>query len=146
MQCGVANDPAQAPFSGPNSEPRVVVTTKLFPPSLRSHYLVRPDLIALIDRSPKCRLIVICAPAGYGKSTLTAQWLSQLPTSRVWVTLDANDDDLRSFIFLFVNALRAIDPEFGAATEKLLLSIELLSPDLIFRQLIADLSAIPQEF
>ena len=64
----------------------------------------------------------------------------------MWITLDTNDDNLRSFMFLLVNAMRTIDQGFGAATEQLLVSIGLLPPDVIARQFIADLSPITQEF
>jgi LuxR family maltose regulon positive regulatory protein len=107
--------------------------------------MARPDLISMLNSRPRRRLILICAPAGYGKSTLTAQWLAQLEMPGIWVSLDDSDDDLRSFILRVVTALRANGLEFGGATEKLLSGLGLPSPDTIVRQLSADLAAIGQE-
>src|SRR5215218_5646576 len=80
--------------------PRAPVTTKLYPPRLRPNMLVRPHLISLLDDDPDRRLTLICAPAGYGKSTLAAQWLAQLALPSAWVTLEASDNDPRSFFAL----------------------------------------------
>jgi LuxR family maltose regulon positive regulatory protein len=146
MRCGTAHDIAHTLFSGPTSELRHTVEIGHFPPSSRPQYLSRPDLIALLNGCPKHRLILICATAGYGKSTLTAQWLSQVSTPRIWITLDANDDILRPFILQIVTAMRSIEQEFGDATEQLLSSVGLLPPEVVIRQLIADLSAITQNF
>ncbi len=100
----------------------------------------------MLDSRPRRQVILICASTGYGKSTLIAQWLAQQPIPRIWITLDTNDDNLRSFIHLIVTAMRARDRGFGVATEKLLSSIGLLPPEMIVRQLISDLSEITQEF
>ena len=119
---------------------------KHFPPSPRAHYLTRPDLINILNSRPRHRLILICAQAGYGKSTFVAQWLAQQPMLRTWIALDANDDNLRSFINLVVGAMRTSVQGFGVATENLLSSIGLLPVEVIVRQLIADLSEITHEF
>jgi len=51
-------------------------------------------------------LALISAPAGYGKSVLVASWLEHSDWSSVWLSLDADDSDLRIFLTYVVAALR----------------------------------------
>src|SRR5919202_1877466 len=54
--------------------------TKLYRPRLRGQLVMRPDLLARLNDllDPGRKLALICAPAGFGKTTLVAMWLSQL--------------------------------------------------------------------
>src|SRR6266498_499252 len=88
---------------------RSLLLTKLYPPRLRACLLPRPNLISLLDNDPDHRLTIICAPAGYGKSTLAAQWLAHVSISSTWVSNEVSDNDPQSFFRLVVAALQAID-------------------------------------
>lgn len=52
-----------------------LVSTKLKRPPLTSDLVTRPRLVARLDAHPECGLILISAPAGYGKTTLLCEWL-----------------------------------------------------------------------
>jgi LuxR family transcriptional regulator, maltose regulon positive regulatory protein len=68
--------------------------TKLYPPPVRRKWLSRPRLVEALDRAAECPLTLIAAPAGYGKSTVVAQWLDTMTDRAVaWVDLDAADND-----------------------------------------------------
>ena len=68
---------------------------KLTPPAVRSAWIPRHDLIRQLDRATaSCALTLLAAPAGYGKTTLIAQWLAGLTGRRqAWVALDSDDLD-----------------------------------------------------
>ena len=102
------------------STPPTLASTRLYPPRLRANLVARPHLVSLLNDDPDRRLTLICAPAGYGKSTLVAQWLAQLALPSAWVTLEASDNDPRSFFGLIVAALHSIDRDLAVATEALL--------------------------
>jgi LuxR family transcriptional regulator, maltose regulon positive regulatory protein len=58
----------------------------------------RPDAVSrggLVEtaRSSGCRLVAVTAPAGYGKSTLLAEWAAKEDRPVAWVSLDRFDDD-----------------------------------------------------
>ncbi len=59
-------------------------------------------------------LILVCGPAGYGKTTAVSEWLQtsqKLSLDRVaWLTLERGDDDLTRFLTYFVTALQRIQP------------------------------------
>ena len=100
--------------------PRTLVLTKLYPPRLRASLVSRPNLISLLDNDPDHRLTLICASAGYGKSTLTAQWLAKAAVPSTWVSLEASDNKPQSFFSLVVTALQTIDRGLAVETEALL--------------------------
>lgn len=94
------------------------LTTKFYLPEPAPNAVARPHLLARLDRGLDRRLTIICAPAGFGKTTLGATWLRALaadgrggPRTRVaWYALDATDNDLATFVARLVAALRRADP------------------------------------
>src|SRR4051794_2365560 len=81
-------------IGGLPSAPRVgMLTTKLSAPRLRPNFVARPRLLEAITGADS-PLTVVCAPAGYGKSTLVTQWLIEAGIPIAWVSLDSYDNDL----------------------------------------------------
>jgi LuxR family maltose regulon positive regulatory protein len=124
---------------------RTPLSTRLFPPRLRANLVERPSLIAKLSDDPDRQLTLICAPAGYGKSTLTVQWVAQLALPTAWVRLEETDNDPGSFFGLVLAALQLIDHDLAAPTAALLAEHE-PRPDAIVHQLIADLSVTTRSF
>ena len=54
-----------------------ILRATLCPPRLRPDRLVRPRLLAQLDRGLAGHCTLVCAPAGYGKTTLLAQWIER---------------------------------------------------------------------
>ena len=90
-----------------------VVKTKLLKPSPRSEHVPRPGLLELLDAGYDRRLTLIDAPAGYGKTTLLAQWRQawepDIPFA--WLSLDDQDSDPVRLWKHVVEALRRVAPE-----------------------------------
>ncbi len=55
----------------------LLLSTKLLIPQKRSHLVARPRLFALLDQGLNKKLILVSAPAGFGKTTLVTEWLHQ---------------------------------------------------------------------
>ncbi len=84
------------------------VITKLKVPVIRERLISRGRLLDLLHAQENCRLILLCAPAGYGKTTLLADWARSLiegGTGVIWYALDAGDDDPISFNCYLVSSL-----------------------------------------
>src|SRR5215217_8002434 len=84
--------------SDPNvGSSRIVLTPKLRAPSPRSEQLVRSGLLELLAKSSSCKLTLISAPVGYGKTTLLSHW-RQAEGDRegglcfAWVSLDQQEN------------------------------------------------------
>jgi LuxR family maltose regulon positive regulatory protein len=61
----------------------LLVQTKLYIPKLRRSLVARPRLSGRLRRGAESRLLLISAPAGFGKTTLLAEWLAA-PLSGRW--------------------------------------------------------------
>ena len=68
------------------------------------------------------RLVLVAAPAGFGKTTLLTQWLAAARAQRrvAWLALDEGDADLRPFLTHLVAAIQTVEPEAGAEALALL--------------------------
>jgi len=83
--------------------------------------LARPALLAAVDRAlDEQRVLLVCAPAGFGKTALLTQALAAQPaeTAVAWVALDEGDDLGRLLDCLFA-ALEPYDPPWRTAPEGL---------------------------
>lgn len=131
-----------------------LIHTKLRPPRLRPGHLSRPRLLAQLDVGLREGLILISAPAGYGKTTLAVDWLTQLATAgdaqpavRVaWLALDENDNDLHLFLRYLIAAVQAAFPQQRpcAQTQSLLDAPQSMPLEFLINSLINDLAALPE--
>jgi LuxR family transcriptional regulator, maltose regulon positive regulatory protein len=96
--------------------------TKLHRPRVMAGWITRPRLLNQLDQALEKPITLISAPAGYGKTTILAQWLEQCPLPKAWLQLDENDNELPMFFTGVVAALRQVFPECLQKTADLLLS------------------------
>jgi LuxR family maltose regulon positive regulatory protein len=95
--------------------------TKIQPPRPRAAFIERgqmqPRLAAALASQ---RLVLLCAPAGYGKTSALAHELARLPPEHAvaWISADAGDD-LQRLLDCLVTALEAFDPPWRTAPEAL---------------------------
>jgi len=59
------------------------------------------------------RLILVSAPAGFGKTTIVSEWIGQRDIQAAWLSLDENENDLIRFLIYFITALQQIDLTLG---------------------------------
>jgi len=84
--------------------------TKFQVPAPRPAAIERAHLLARLEHSSDRRVVLLCAPAGYGKSILAAQWSARDPRPAAWLHLDATDDDPVVLIEAIVQALDGLAP------------------------------------
>jgi LuxR family maltose regulon positive regulatory protein len=124
--------------------------TKLRVPSPRRQLVARPRLTDELRGEPGSapRLVLICAPAGFGKTTLLAQWLAPDGATggdgRVaWLSLDAGHGDLRRFVTHLIAAVRVASPQAGAESLTLLADDPGPSAEAALVSLVNDLDELP---
>ncbi|MEO1523698.1 MAG: hypothetical protein AAFU78_23370, partial [Cyanobacteria bacterium J06633_2] len=84
-----------------------LLETKLYLPKWSADRVSRSRLIDRIY--PTRKLTLISAPAGFGKTTLLAEWVAAVPTRRIaWVSLDQSDNDPAVFWTYLITALQNI--------------------------------------
>lgn len=125
-----------------------ILTTKLYIPPPRPGIVPRPRLIErLTDGLAKgCKLTLISAPAGFGKSTLLSTWLASVQTQAAWLSLDEGDRDPARFISYLISALQKVKPGIGESLLAVLQSPQPLQIENILTLLINEIASIPDDF
>ena len=90
------------------------VAAKLARPRI-DDVVLRPDTLADFRRATRRRLSLVCAPAGYGKTTVAAAAIERLGLDSVWYKLDVLDHDPVVFLASLTEALRGRFADFGDA-------------------------------
>ena len=109
-------------------------------------HLHRPDLLERLDFGRNQPLILVSAPAGYGKSTLISSWLEGCGRPNGWLSLDENDDDLYQFLTYFLAAYKTMFCDGFPDTSALLQARELPPTTVLATTLVNEIERIDQEF
>ena len=96
-----------------------LLETKLYAPRTTVRLVPRPRLATRLRADAMPRLLLVSAPAGFGKSTMLAQLLDRRPTT-AWLSLDQGDNDPVTFWSYVVAALRSAVPDVGKTATALL--------------------------
>lgn len=91
-----------------------VIAAKFCPPVWMSDQIRRDELLERMNLALSRRLTLIHAPAGYGKTSILAQWrvsLEARPVKVAWLALDRDDADLKRFVKQVIFAIRAEEPK-----------------------------------
>ena len=124
-----------------------LLTTKLHAPPARPGLVPRPALIERLQESlrRKRKLTLFSAPAGFGKTTLIAEWVNATAYKLAWVSLDEGDSDPVQFLQYLVAALQSIDAEFGQALLQVLRTPRLPSVKNLIAPLINEINTTGQD-
>jgi LuxR family maltose regulon positive regulatory protein len=92
-----------------------LLTTKLFVPPPRPNLVSRPRLIRRLDEGRRSghRLVLLSAPAGYGKTTLLSDWIGQHEGPVAWLSTDDQDNEDTRFWTHLVAALQTVHADLG---------------------------------
>ncbi len=103
----------------------IILKTKFFKPEPPADFVNRSRLYATLDNGAHCRLSLVSAAAGYGKSILVSGWLESCDRPNVWLSLDDEITDLTIFLHYFLAAVRELFPEACPKTLALLSAVDL---------------------
>ena len=90
-----------------------LLRTKLNIPRIYSDLLERPRLTVWLNEGTQNKLVLVSAPAGFGKTTLLSSWAAKAAVPVAWLSLDERDNDPVRFWSYFVAALQTLP--FGDA-------------------------------
>ena len=126
-----------------------LLETKLYIPKWRPGLVSRPRLVERMHQGIERKLTLVSAPAGFGKTTLLAEWLAATPASQRaagWVSLDQTDNDPAFFWAYFITALQKVQSEIGESALSLLHSPQPPAIESILTTLINEINAIEDDF
>ncbi|MEM6435245.1 MAG: helix-turn-helix transcriptional regulator, partial [Cyanobacteria bacterium P01_D01_bin.115] len=118
-----------------------LLETKLYCPQWSADQVSRPRLMGHIH--PQRKLTLVSAPAGFGKTTLLAEWVAAVPMRSVaWVSLDQSDNDSAVFWTYLITALQNIQPHLGKQALSLVQSSQPPEIEAILMTLLNELAVI----
>jgi LuxR family maltose regulon positive regulatory protein len=125
-----------------------ILATKLYIPPPRPKVVLRPRLIERLNEgiSSGCKLTLISASAGFGKTTLVSEWLVGCDQKVAWLSLDEGDNDPTRFLTYLVAALQTIAPNIGKGVLAILQSPQPPPTELILTTLLNDITTISDSF
>ena len=106
--------------------PLPILATKLYVLQPRPGIVSRPRLIDQLNAglAKGAKLTLISAPAGFGKTTVTTEWITQRERPVAWLSLDEGDNDPTRFLTYFISALQTIAPNVGEGVLSALQSLQ----------------------
>ena len=121
------------------------IATKLMPPRLREGLVTRDVLLDHLRSGRQTALTLVCAPAGYGKTTLLTQWAAtdRERTPFAWVSLDPGDSDPVRLWSHLIAALRSIHADAGEGSLPALSASPERMQDTVVARLVGELSDCP---
>ncbi len=97
--------------------PYQVLSTKLYIPPIQSSLVRRPRLVQALETGYLAgkRITLVCAPAGFGKTTIIREWITATKPEKPfgWLSLDDGDNDPVRFLIYLVSAIQKTNPQIG---------------------------------
>ncbi len=123
-----------------------MLLTKLHIPPAGNKIVHRSELYEKLNTGLSRKLILISAPAGFGKTTLLSDWINQQEIPAAWFSLDKGDNDPVEFLSYIISGIQNIHNEFGQSVIKLLKSPNKPNNESIASLLINGILNIDQNF
>ncbi|MCC7359091.1 MAG: AAA family ATPase [Anaerolineales bacterium] len=124
-----------------------ILATKLYVPPPRPKAVLRARLIERLNQglAQSRKLSLVSAPAGFGKTTLVAEWAASMGPSTAWLSLDEGDNDSTRFLTYLVAAVRTVAPKFG---EEVVAALSVQSPqspptEVVLTALLNEITTLP---
>jgi LuxR family transcriptional regulator, maltose regulon positive regulatory protein len=133
---------------------QILLQTKLHRPRLPHDLVERARLVEWLNRGVDYPITLVCAPAGYGKTTLICTWLDRMAAGEgekgaslpsAWLSLDKDESDLNLFLRYCIAALRTIFDEACAETLALLQAGQQPPQAVLYTTFINELEELPGE-
>jgi LuxR family maltose regulon positive regulatory protein len=122
-----------------------LLTTKLRTPRPRTGWVPRPRLVERLRAGTAGELVLVCGPAGFGKSSLLADWVRADPRAVAWLSLDAADNDPVRFWRHVSAALDGVRPGVAEQVAPLVSAATATSFAAAVTVLVNELAAAPDE-
>ena len=121
--------------------PEALLATKLHIPRPRRDRVHRPRLMERLDAGLQGKLTLVSAPAGYGKTTVVADWIGLSQTATAWLSIDEADNDPARFLIYVIAALQRIDESIGVDVQAALAESQLPPGETLLARLVHDIAA-----
>jgi LuxR family transcriptional regulator, maltose regulon positive regulatory protein len=118
-----------------------LLATKLHVSRPRTHLVPRAHLVERLQQGMAHPLTLVSAPAGFGKTTMLAQWFMESGLPVAWLSLEAEDNDPTRFLSYLIAALQTLDAQLGTTALALLRTPQPPSPEAVLAVLVSELTS-----
>jgi LuxR family maltose regulon positive regulatory protein len=125
--------------------PATLIRTKLYRPRATEGLVPLLRIRQALDLELDRPLTLVCAPAGFGKTTLLSDWVAHCPQRSAWLSLDEQDNDPAGFLTYVIAAVRTLFPAACAHTAALLHGAELPPLSLLSATLTNDIDSLAEQ-
>ncbi len=133
-------------MSGQPTSPIRLWQTKLYRPRVGPGLLRRPRLESRLDRGLERKLILVAAPAGFGKTTVVVQWLEARGYPAAWLSLHEDDANLVTFLRYLIAAIRTLYADACPTTWAMLEALQEPPAEDLAIGLVNELCELTQDF
>jgi LuxR family maltose regulon positive regulatory protein len=123
-----------------------MLLTKLHIPAAGNNIVHRPGLYETLNTGLGRKLILVSAPAGFGKTTIVSDWIDQKRIPAAWISLDNGDNDPVVFLSYIISAVGSLHSPFGEGALRLLNSPNSPSSESVASLLINEIISIDKNF
>ncbi|MDN3681990.1 HTH-type transcriptional regulator MalT [Vibrio tapetis subsp. quintayensis] len=120
------------------------IPSKLTRPGRLHNAILRPRVLDILQQAPCYKLVLFRSPAGYGKTTMAAQWLAD-KSNVGWFSIDENDNDTFRFVNYFIQALNKATQNACPNAQALAERRQFSSATNLFGELFTELNEYQQE-
>lgn len=123
-----------------------LLRTKTSIPAPRTNRVERTRLIERVNEGMKRALTLIVAPAGFGKTTIIAEWGRNTSLPVAWLSLERADRAPERFLSYVIYSLQQLFPQVGQTALAMLRGGQTISEEAILFSLVNDLSEVQNDF
>ncbi len=123
----------------------MLIPSKLTRPGRLHNAIVRPRVLDLLQQAPFYKLVLFRSPAGYGKTTMAAQWLAN-KSAVGWYSIDESDNDPSRFVNYFIQAINKATEGRCPSSQTLAERRQFSSLHSLFGEVFVELSDYRNEF
>jgi LuxR family transcriptional regulator, maltose regulon positive regulatory protein len=123
-----------------------LLRTKISIPPARTNRVERHRLMEQVKEGMERALALVVAPAGFGKTTIMAEWAQSAAMPIAWLSLEPADRNSERFFSYLIHAIQQISPQTGQTALAVLHSGQAIASEAIMFALLNDLSETPQDF
>lgn len=128
--------------AAPGASSLPLLKTKLYIPAKPASRVIRSRLVERMNEIPQKPLTLISAPAGFGKTTLLAEWIAQTSLPVAWLSVDQGDNDPYRFIAYLITALESVQEGVGCEAQQLIESTQVIPTHIILAALLNELGKL----
>jgi LuxR family maltose regulon positive regulatory protein len=123
-----------------------MLLTKIHIPATARNLVQRVSLFDKLNEGLHCKLILVSAPAGFGKTTVICDWVQHYGIPAAWYSIDSNDNDSVDFLSYIIASIQKLKSNFGSGTLNLLNSPNQPAPESIIKLLVNEILDIDKNF